>query len=253
MLNRFRNLAKRLELPQESENLVYRIIDANQNLVEVSTAQYARWRMNNDVTKRAVVGLDTVENVVVRTTFSVMPEDRAYKPFGTSAYELPDYDPRPEFSQRYDSWVEAERGHQQTLSRIRQEAAQAAADAEIAQAFAGTAAEVREAITAQLPDLFSVSRSNDLARVRTPLLMADGNSVELFVTQEGGEFLLTGVDPAVDESRGETSLSEIFEKSGVSVVDGHMTIRVSDPGKLASAILAISQAIVRASFASATE
>ena len=36
MLNRFRNLAKRLELPQEQENLVYRIIDANQNLVEVS-------------------------------------------------------------------------------------------------------------------------------------------------------------------------------------------------------------------------
>ena len=92
MLNRFRDFVKRLELPQE-DDVVYRIIDDNSNAVEVTQAQYAMWRMQHDVTKRAVVGEDTVENVMVRTTFSIMPEHRGYKPFGTSAFEIAFFDP----------------------------------------------------------------------------------------------------------------------------------------------------------------
>ena len=93
MLNRFRDLVKRLELPEDERDVVYRIIDDNFNAVEVTAAQYANWRMQNDVTQKAVVGQDTVENVRVRTTFSIMPENRNYKPFGTSAFNLTSLDP----------------------------------------------------------------------------------------------------------------------------------------------------------------
>ena len=61
MLNRFRDFVKRLELPQgEERGIVYRIIDDEFNTLEVTAAQYGIWRMQNDVTKRAVVGQDMV-------------------------------------------------------------------------------------------------------------------------------------------------------------------------------------------------
>ena len=253
MLNRFRNLARRLELPQEHDHVVYRIIDEHLNTVEVTTAQYALWRVNNDVTKRAIVGQDTVENVIVRTTFSVMPENRSSRPFGTSAFGLPFYEPLLEYSQRYDSWQEAERGHRQTLDRIRWVAAQAQADVEIAQAFAGTASDVREAITAQLPELFSVTRSDNVALVRTPLLMADGTPIGLQVMNEDSGFLIAEVEPFKAETSGGFPPGDLLERFGVGIVDGQMTVRAGTPSGLASAILALSQAISCASFLSPVE
>ena len=56
----------------------------------------------------SVKGQDTVEDVMVRTTLWIMPEHRSYKPFGTSEYEMPHYDPLVQFSQRHGSWAEAE-------------------------------------------------------------------------------------------------------------------------------------------------
>ena len=111
MLNRFRDFVKRLELPQEEEGeVVYRIIDDDLNAVEVTAAQYGIWRLQHDVTKRAIVGQDSVESVMVRTTFSIMPENRGYKPFGTSAYEVSTFEPLTQYTQRYDTWQEAEQG-----------------------------------------------------------------------------------------------------------------------------------------------
>ena len=40
MLNRFRDLVKRLELPDDELDTVYRIIDNNYQTVEVTAAQY---------------------------------------------------------------------------------------------------------------------------------------------------------------------------------------------------------------------
>ena len=94
MLDRIRGFVKQLELPQEDEGeVVYRIIDSGRNAVEVSAAQYAAWRVRNDVANLAVVGQDNVGDFLVKTIFSIMPENRSYKPFGTSAYVMPDFDP----------------------------------------------------------------------------------------------------------------------------------------------------------------
>ena len=194
MLNRFRDIVKRLELPQEEDaqqEVVYRIIDSDNHTVEVTPAQYAIWRTRNDATRRAVVGHDTVEDVMVRTTFSIMPENRAYKPYGTSAYSLPLYDPLLEYFHRYDTWEQARNGHRNVLDQIRRKAAQARADAETSRAFAGTAAEVEETISVQLPALFSVRRAGDVAVARTPLLRPDGSAIEVAVTTVGNCYELT--------------------------------------------------------------
>ena len=151
MLNRFRDFVKRLELPQgEERGIVYRIIDDEFNTLEVTAAQYGIWRMQNDVTKRAVVGQDMVEDVMVRTTFSIMPEHRGYKPFGTSAYGMPLYDPLTQYSQRYDTWGEAEQGHRNILERIRRDSATAREADRRAASLAGTAGAVRLAVSAGL-------------------------------------------------------------------------------------------------------
>ena len=61
MLNRFRNMVKRLELTEEERDVVHRIIDGNFNTVEMSPAQYAIWSMQNDVTQKAIVGQDSMK------------------------------------------------------------------------------------------------------------------------------------------------------------------------------------------------
>ena len=56
MLERFRTFVKRLELPSDQDDLVYRIIDRERNAIEVTPSEYGNWRLRNDVTKLAVVG-----------------------------------------------------------------------------------------------------------------------------------------------------------------------------------------------------
>ncbi len=253
MLNRFRDFVKRLELPQETgEDLVYRIVDDNFNTVEVTAAQYSLWRIQNDVTQRAIVGQDTVEDVTIRTTFSIMPEHRSYRPFGTSAYALPMYDPLLEYSQRYDTWREAESGHRDTLERIRRKAAETQADKEIAQYFTGTAAEVREAISEHLLNLFSVAPGPDnSALVRTPMLRADGTSVEVAVTADDGEFSLTEIGD-VEQYAGTVMPASFLESLQVVLEDGTLSCKVGDSRQISRAVVALAQAIAARSHISRT-
>ena len=252
MLDRFRDLLRRLELPQDVDgDLVYRIIDDDLNAVEVTAAQYAMWRMQNDVTKRAIVADDTVEEVKVRTTFSIMPENKGYKPFGTSAYALPLYDPLIAYSQRYDTWREAEQGHRHTLERVRRDAAVARLGTEKADALAGTSGEVHLAISADLPAMFQVNvLSENEVSVQTPLLMADGTRVELTISEEGKGYDLTGpagvspgdTDLIVIEVRVE-QVEELCKSLGVSEESGKLVCRANDASEIGSAILRLAQAV----------
>ena len=245
MLNRFRDIVKRLELPQEEDaqqEVVYRIIDSDNHTVEVTPAQYAIWRTRNDATSRAVVGHDTVEDVMVRTTFSIMPENRAYKPYGTSAYSLPLYDPLLEYFHRYDTWEQARNGHRNVLDHIRRKAAQARADAETSRAFAGTAAEVEETLSAQLPALFSVRRAGDVAVVRTPLLRPDGSAIEISLATVDAGYELT--EYASAQSWPESMQGgALLDALGVTTVDGLLTCTVDDAGQLARGLMGLAQAI----------
>ena len=237
MLDRFKDFVKRLELPEDND-IVYRVIDDERNAVEVTEAQYARWRLLHNVASMAVVGEDTVDNVMVRTTFSIMPENRGYKPFGSSAYALPFFEPLSKYSQRYDTWQEAEQGHRATMERIRGDFATARAVDQKAAALAGTAGAVRLAVTAGVPSLFQVHvHSEDEVTVHTPLRRLNGSSVDVSVAVAGDGFYLSahiGTDAR--------TATERSESLGVSVENGLVTCTVQTEDNLPRGILRVAQA-----------
>lgn len=258
MLNRFRDLVKRLELPEEERDIVYRIIDDNNNAVEVTAGQYARWRMLNDVAQRAIVGQDTVEEVRVRTTFSIMPEDRNYKPFGTSAFDMASLDPLIQYSRRYDTWSEAERGHRDTLERIRREYASSRAEEERAQAVSGVEEDVRLAISTDLPSMFAVEvHSPNQVSVLTPLVRADGSPVELSVATSGPGFTLTApieVSPnnsvlTLSRLRSE-QVNRLCGSLGVSLEGVSLKCLAESTDQLGLATVKLAQAVVCLNFIS---
>ena len=238
MLNRFRDFVKRLELPQD-DDVVYRIIDDDFNAVEVTQSQYTRWRLQHDVARMAIVGEDTFENVRVRTTFSIMPENRNYKPFGTSAFDLTSLDPLAEYSRRYDTWQEAQEGHRHTLEQVRSNHAAALATQRRAEELSGTVGAVRLAITAGVPLMFEVSaHSNEHVDVQTPLINADGTFVAVTVSEAGHGFKLSGY-----AGTGFPRVAELCEKLGLIAEGDSITCEVDDEAELPRGILRVAQAV----------
>lgn len=245
MLDRIRGFVKQLELPQDEDDaVVYRIIDGARNAVEVSAAQYATWRLRNDVAKLAVVGQDNVGDFLVRTTFSVMPENRSYKPFGTSAYKIPDFDPATAYSRRYDTWRDAELGHYETVELLRQEQEFAASEAEKQNKVIEI---VRRAFALGLPGLFQVEAAHEYGvLVRTPWVLLDGSPVDLIVVEADGSFSLSGTGPAVSgmEERRQQQVGEVCGTLGVTPVDGNLIIKAENAGKMLDSITLLMQAVV---------
>ena len=245
MLERIRGFVKQLELPQdEDETVVYRIIDGARNAVEVSAAQYATWRLRNDVAKLAVVGQDKVGDFLVRTTFSVMPENRSYKPFGTSAYKIPDFDPATAYSRRYDTWREAELGHHETVELLRHE--QEVADSEAEKQ--NKAIEiVRRAFALGLPGLFQVEAAHEYGvLVRTPWVLLDGSPVDLIVVEADGSFSLSGTGPALSgmEEHWQRQIGAVCETLGVTQIDGSLVIKAENAGQMLESITLLMQAVI---------
>ena len=247
MLDRIRGFVKQLELPQgEGEEVVYRIIDNSRNAVEVSAAQYAAWRVRNDVAKLAVVGQEEVGDFLVRTTFSIMPENRSYKPFGTSAYMMPEFDPVTAYSRRYDTWREAELGHHETIELLRQEQ-------EIPSSESGKQNKevevVRRAFASGLPGLFQVEAAHQYGvLVRTPWVLLDGSPVDLIVVNSDGSFSLRGTGPAIsemEESRRQ-QIGEVCRTLGVTQVDDNLVIRAENAGQILECVALLMQAVVSA-------
>ena len=254
MMKQFRSLVRRLELQprEESEAVVYRIIDRQRNIVEVSPSEYAIWRIQNDVARLAIVGQDTVGEVMVRTTFSIMPEDRTYKPFGTAAFELPMYDPLTEHSRRYDTWQHAEQGHRETLELIQRQIEEGQAhstgvsvtDSQESQNF-------RHAIQSGLPGLFEVIPRGGGTVVRTPFLLPGGTTVNLLVVREEDGFALSALEPAGPTDlaiEGESPVDELCDHLGVMHSEGRITAWVEEPSQLPRAAVALAQAIVCSSY-----
>ena len=245
MLDRIRGLVKQLELPQE-EDVVYRIIDDGQNAVEVGPAQYARWRVSHDVYRLAVVGQDDVGDFLVKTTFSIMPENRSYKPFGTSAFKMPDFDPATTYSRRYDTWREAELGHYETVELLRQEQEVAASEAEKQ----NKAIEiVRRAFALGLPGLFQVEAAHEYGvLVRAPWVLLDGSPVDLIVVESDGSFSLSGTGPALSEmeERRQQQVGEVCRTLGVTPIDGSLAIKAENAGQMLESIALLMQAVISA-------
>ena len=240
MLNRFRDFVKRLELPQgEEADVVYRIIDDDLIAVEVTAAQYGIWRLQNDVTERAIVGQDTIESVMVRTTFSIMPEHRGYMPFGTSAYEISTFEPLPQYSQRYDTWEQAERGHRSTLEHIRRDHATALATERRVEELSGTAGAVRLAVSAGISAMFEVRvHSDDYVDVQTPLIHPDGTFVMVSVSEVSDGFRLSGY-----AGSGLSGAGELCGKLGLAIEGDSVTCDVADEADLPRGIIRVAQAV----------
>lgn len=256
MLDRIRGMVQRLELPQEEqEEVIYRILDDDGKVIEVSPAQYGIWRMQHNVAQLAVVGQSTVGNIVVKTTFSIMPENRSYKPFGTHAYELPDFDPLNEYSARYDTREEAEQGHRSTQERIRRELARAILFDEKVEAMSGTAGQVRLAITVDLPAMFEVDFPQGVEDtggdviVTTPMLCADGSPVALTVSHSGGVYLLTGVLTAANGPQGLEGLDPVCRLLGLTIESEKLVVRVADVSQLGDAMVRLAQGVACVSMA----
>ena len=245
MLDRIRGFVKQLELPQDEEGeVVYRIIDSSRNAVEVSAAQYAGWRVRNDVAKLAVVGQDKVGEFLVKTTFSIMPENRSYKPFGTSAYMIPDFDPVTSYSRRYDTWREAELGHYETVELLRQEQ-------EVPESESGKQNKevevVRRAFASGLPGLFQVEVApGGGALVRAPWNLPDGSAVELIIVEDGEGYSLFGPGAIFSESEAlrHRQVSNICDSLGVSLMDGVLNKKAENAGELLEAVTLLTQAVV---------
>ena len=138
-------MLQRLELPPKNDDVVvHRILDDNRRVLEVSPSRYFSWRMRDDLVDSTIVASDFARDISVRTTFSVMPENRDYRPFGTSVTHTALFEPLVEYSQRYETWEEAERGHRDVVDRVGRDLDEAESDREIALSFVGLAAEVRE-------------------------------------------------------------------------------------------------------------
>ena len=255
MLDRIRGMVQRLELPQEEqEDVIYRILDDDGKVVEVSPAQYGRWRVQHDVARLAVVEEDTVGNILVKTTFSIMPENRSYKPFGTSAFALPDFDPLVEYSTRYDTRKEAEEGHRGIQDRIRKDLARALRVDEKLEDLSRTAGQVRLAISADLPALFEVSHQSeddeslsDEVTVKTPLLSADGTPIVLTVSRSGSGFVLTGDVGASDGPRGTERLEPVCRLLGLTVESERLVASAEDVSQLGEAMIKLAQGLACAS------
>lgn len=245
MLDRIRGFVKQLELPQDDEGeVVYRIIDGDRQAVEVSASQYARWRVGNDVAKLAVVAQDRVGDFLVKTTFSIMPENRSYRPFGTSAYLMPDFDPITSYSRRYNTWQEAELGHYETVGLLRQEQ-------EVPDSDAGKQNKevevVRRAFASGLPGLFQVEAApGDGALIRAPWNLADGSAVELIVVEDGEGYSILGPESPIPESEElrQRQVSNVCGTLGVSLVDRALNKKAKNAGELLEAVTVLTQAVV---------
>lgn len=240
MLDRLRDFVKRLELPQDEEDgVVYRIIDDDLNAVEVTAAQYGNWRLQHDVARRAIVGQDIVDDIMVRTTFSIMPENRGYKPFGTSAYGMILYDALPQYSQRYDTWREAEAGHRQIVERVRRDNATARTADERAQSLSGTAGAVRLAVAAGLPALFRVHvHSDEQVTVHTPMCRMNGASIDVAVAGISSGFRVSA--PVNTKARVASGLLTTLD---VKEEEGLVTCEVDGEDQLPRGIIRVAQAV----------
>ena len=244
MLDRIRGFVKQLELPNEEErDVVYRIIDDYRNTVEVSAAQYAAWRVRHDVAKLAVVGQDKVGDFLVKTTFSIMPENRSYKPYGTSAFRMPEFYPATAYSRRYDTWREAELGHHETVELLRQEQEVPHGEAEKQNKEVEV---VRRAFASGLPGLFQVEAAHGGgALVRTPWNLPDGSAIEIIAVEDAEGFILAGAGvtgPALDE-RQRRQVREICESLGASATGEILTRRAENAGQLLEAVITLTEAV----------
>jgi hypothetical protein len=115
-----------------------------------------------------------------------------------------------------------------------------------------------EALTEQIGLLFSCSSANQYIRIQTPFLYPDGDIIDIFYKDDGDTATLTDLGETLRWLRMQTItqrksprqrqlIADICLNHNIELYRGMLTIRVRRSDDLASAVMRLSQAILRVS------
>lgn len=113
-----------------------------------------------------------------------------------------------------------------------------------------------ERIGLSLGELYTCSPVNEHTRIRTPYLYPDGDIVDLYMTMEGGQTVLTDFGESVSWLKSQTIsqkksvkqrqlISDIALTHGIEMYHGMLTLRVNDQDNFASLVTRLAQAAIR--------
>lgn len=113
-----------------------------------------------------------------------------------------------------------------------------------------------EQIKSQLGNLFQCEQVGEYTRVQTPLLLPDGDVIDIFIRKTDSSFLLTDLGETLRWLKGQTASSrrtnkqmkiveDICKTLGVSFFRGMISINTNNSDELASKLMEVSQAALR--------
>jgi hypothetical protein len=113
-----------------------------------------------------------------------------------------------------------------------------------------------ERIAETLNELYTCANVNEHTRIRTPYLYPDGDVIDLYLTMEGSQAVLTDFGESVSWLKSQTVaqkksvkqrqlLNDICLNHGVELYHGALTLRVNDRDNFASLVTRLSQAALR--------
>ena len=113
-----------------------------------------------------------------------------------------------------------------------------------------------EIITETFGSLFHCEPVNGYIRIRTPFMYPDGDSIDLYLRENGEALTLTDLGEALHwlwthqvgdrrTKRQEQLVQEVATRAGVELFRDMLVIRLRDPQEMAQAVTALSQAVLR--------
>ena len=118
-------------------------------------------------------------------------------------------------------------------------------------------AELSDTLRDTLPGIFECSLApRDAVRVRTPMLYPDGDLVDAFVVEQGGEYLVTDFGDALGWLRMQSAsdrltpnqhglVEDVCQALGIERDRGQLTLHCRDRAEIADAVHRLGQAAVR--------
>jgi len=115
-----------------------------------------------------------------------------------------------------------------------------------------------EEFTGRMGELFSCSTVNGYTRIRTPYLYPDGDVIDLFLSQERGDFTLSDLGETLRWLRTQSiaqrrspkqnkMIQDVCLNHGVELFRGMLMVRVKHPDNFSSDLTRLAQAALRVS------
>lgn len=113
-----------------------------------------------------------------------------------------------------------------------------------------------ETVAKQVGSMFTCSELNGMVRIRSPLLLPDGDIIDVFMIELGSQVLVTDLGETLRWLHMQASISKRTKKQdrmiadivlthGVEESDGQLNVRIGSLSELGQAVIALSQACSR--------